>query len=511
MKENRPKIRKNPILLSLLLIIFALAGCSTNPINENLPTTKPTIVEFTPTSDNSQSFTPSPTPEITNEPKPTASNLDPTLPSYEIKVVFDYLTQSANIDQKIKFVNNSNIELSEIKLACDSLRYPNAFSIQKATINVEKEIELTEEDYYLSIALDEPLLSGEEINIQINYLLSVPPLPPPADDRKPGIFGYSTVQTNFVDWYPFIPPLDEDGNWILHEPWFYGEYLVYDLAEFEIEIELINTLSGTLIAASTLPKEQNENVYLFESKQARNFVWSISPSYVMESKEVDGITITSYSFPFHQQAGTHVLNEAAKAVELYSRLFSQYPRENLTIVEADFLDGMEYDGLFFLSRGFYNLFDYTPQNYLTSIAVHETAHQWWYTSIANDQALEPWLDEALCTYSEILFYEEYYPELVNWWWEYRVNYYQPEGYINKPIYDYSGFVPYRNATYLQGAKFLEAVRNDIGDSSFFELLNEYASSQQNKISSEEYFLQLIETYSGQNPVTKYAEFLQFRE
>jgi hypothetical protein len=337
----------------------------------------------------------------------------------------------------------------------------------------------------------------------------VPPIPPPADDRKPGIFGYSTVQTNFVDWYPFFPPLSENGEWLLHEPWFYGEYLVYDLANFHVEIELLNAPSGSTIAASTLPTILKENRYIYESFGARNFVWSLSPSYIVESFMMEGITITTHTFPFHQQAGSHVLRESAKAIDLYSRLFSPYPRENLTIVEADFLDGMEYDGLFFLSRGFYNLFDNTPQNYLTAIAVHETAHQWWYAAIANNQALEPWLDEALCTYSELLFYEEYYPELINWWWEYRVNYYQPEGFINKSIYDYQGFVPYRNATYLQGAKFLQNLRDDLGDEVFFDFLSDYAKSLNNKISNESNFFQILGNYTDQDVKKNYPEYFSF--
>ena len=218
------------IFFSLLLILLITTGCSTNLPQEISPTITPTIVENTPTSANQQPQEPSSTPEMATEQVPTPENLNPTPPSYKIDVVFDYLTQSANIEQKIHYVNNSSFELSEIRLACDSLRYPNSFSIQNASTSTENEIEIIEEDYYLSIILEEPLLPGNEIDIQIDYLLSVPPLPPPADDKKPGIFGYSAVQTNFVDWYPFIPPLDEDGNWVLHEPWFYGEYLVYDLA-----------------------------------------------------------------------------------------------------------------------------------------------------------------------------------------------------------------------------------------------------------------------------------------
>jgi aminopeptidase N len=40
------------------------------------------------------------------------------------------------------------------------------------------------------------------------------------------------------------------------------------------------------------------------------------------------------------------------------------------------------------------------------VIVHETAHQWWYSMVGNDQILEPWLDESLADYSEVVYYDE---------------------------------------------------------------------------------------------------------
>ncbi len=480
-------------LCLITLISFLLVSCSNSAVQE-----MPTLAPLLPTApDTINQVQETKTVAMAITPESAIVNI-PVIPEYNLQVKFDYSKQTVLVNETIVYVNNSNQKLPDIRLANDTFRYPGSFSLENITINGSSEETIEEGKYFFTIILNEGLEPRDKIEIKINYRLSIPPLPPPADDRKPGIFGYSTVQTNLVDWYPFIPPLTESGEWLLHDPWFYGEYLVYDLANFQVEIELINTPTNTQIAASTVPVSLQENRYFYSSLKARNFVWSLSPSYIVEIKDLNGIAITTHTFPFHQQAGNHVLQEATKAIELYSRLFSPYPRKNLTIVEADFLDGMEYDGLFFLSRGFYNLFDYSPQNYLTTIAVHETAHQWWYAAIANDQALEPWLDEALCTYSELLFYEEYYPELVDWWWEYRVNYYQPEGYINQAIYDYQGFVPYRNATYLQGAKFLQSLREELGDEKFFTFIKEYATSQNDKISSQTSFFDLLSKFTDQD-------------
>ena len=93
--------------------------------------------------------------------------------------------------------------------------------------------------------------------------------------------------------------------------------------------------------------------------------------------------------------------------------------------------------------------------------------------VANDQAYEPWLDEALATYSERLYYESYHPEFLDWWWEFRVGLYQPAGWVNSTIYDFATFRPYVNAVYLRGALFLEDLREQIGDEAFFSTLRDY--------------------------------------
>lgn len=509
-QDQKEQIIKKILSLVVFFLFLLTSSCSNTSDGQNSlypPTTTP---ESFPTSTSQLQPIPSATTQIEPTPEATPQIQVDSLPEYEILVSFDYTTQRAKVNQTIKYVNTSDIALNNIELSVDVMRYPDVFFLEKITINAEKEIVPIDNNYYLEISLDEPLPPGEKIDLQIIYDLKIPPLSAPADDKKPSIFGYSVVQTNFVDWYPFIPPLDDEGNWVLHDPWFYGEYLVYDLANYYLEIELLNTLPDTSIAASTVATQIEDNFYVFETERARNFVFSISPSYMVESKDVNGITVNTYTFPYHQQAGSHILAETVKAIELFSDIFAPYPRESLSIVEGDFFDGMEYDGLVFLGKGYFNLFDFTVQNYLTFIAVHEAAHQWWYSSVANDQAIEPWLDEAFCTYSEVLYYEFYYPELVDWWWDYRINFYQPDGIINRPIYDYNGFIPYRNATYLQGAKFLQTLRDDLGDEQFFNLVKEYMTNQQDLIATENYFLDLIEKYSGENPLDNYPEYLKVR-
>jgi aminopeptidase N len=156
---------------------------------------------------------------------------------------------------------------------------------------------------------------------------------------------------------------------------------------------------------------------------------------------------------------------------------------------------MEYDGLYFLSKGFYNLYSGTPAEYLTAIAAHETAHQWWYAQVGNDQAIEPWLDEALCTFSERLYYENVHPEALAWWQEYRIDYYEPEGWVDGTIYNPEGYRAYRDAVYLNGAVFLEELRTQIGEQAFMDFLKQYLQVNNGKIATADDFFTLLEKYN----------------
>jgi aminopeptidase N len=165
----------------------------------------------------------------------------------------------------------------------------------------------------------------------------------------------------------------------------------------------------------------------------------------------------------------------------------------LVVVEAAFSDGMEYDVLYYLGSEYFASYAGHPQGYLTAIAAHETAHQWWYGLVGNDQAVEPWLDEALAIYSALLFCEGAYPELVPWWWGFRVTRFNPSGWVNSTVYEHSGFRPYINAVYLRGAMFIQDLRNQMGDELFYAFLREYARrGTHHEVTGDDFFSHLAE-------------------
>jgi hypothetical protein len=518
------------VMIGLVCIILLVSCAYPNPTRSSSPV--PTMISTSSTSqpsstlDSSVIVSPDPTylhPPPTTSPQvtPVEGTSIPTLPyqapaQYDLNAVLDYPQHSLSVSEAISYVNHTSDTLVDLILVIEPNRWQGSFVLLSIGWEDGENIDNYElKDDQMHIPLRQSLQSGGKLGLKINYQLEFPEIPPPSDINRPVPYGYSGRQTNIVDWYPYIPPYLDGKGWLVHPKWWFGEHQVFDVADFQVKITLAEPVQGMVIAASA-PAVQEGESYTYHLEAARTFALTASTEYLLQSTTIGDVTIYSYSFPFDKNAGLEVLHNTADALQLYSELIMPYPHSSLSVVEADFLDGMEYDGLFFLSHGFYDLYDGTPKGYLTFIAAHETAHQWWYGLVGNDQAMEPWLDEAMCTYMEHIFYENVYSDypprpgesLVDWWWYYRVNFYEPSGWINGSIYDFKQFRPYRDSVYLNGAKFLEDLRNLVGDLAFFAFLRDYANKNAHGIATASDFFTILRDHTSKNLDGLLAEYFQ---
>lgn len=109
---------------------------------------------------------------------------------------------------------------------------------------------------------------------------------------------------------------------------------------------------------------------------------------------------------------------------------------------------------------------------------------------------EPWLDEGLATFAELEFIENVYPDESNWWWEYRVNFYDPKGSIDLPIHHYSDYHHYRDSVYLRTAQFLAELRNKVGYHAFSQAVRSYVQTNEHNIVSADDFWRAFQPLPG---------------
>ncbi len=485
---------------------LVLAACASPPLpvqESPAPVASLTAsATFAPRTVVSSAVTPSP-------PLPTASptSATPLRPKYVLQATVDIPAKTVAVQERILYPNTSTAALEELVLAVEPNLLPGGFVLQRLTVN-DQPVEPALKGQRLTVPLPSSLAPGEWATVEMAYTLVLPRIRRVNPDKKrPPIYGFTSRQVNLVNWYPFVVPYDPAQGWVLHSPWYYGEHLVYPLADVEVRLR-VTAEEPWMVAASALPEPDGEG-WRYRLLAGRTFVLSLNSGAQVLEEEWQGVQLRSVFFPAYAEGGAEVLRAMKQALTIYVRHFGPYPHLSLTAVMGDFDDGMEYSAFFFLPRNFYDLYDGTPKGYLTFIAAHETAHQWWFERVANDQALHPWMDEAPATYSERLFYEAVNPDWVPWWWAYRVDFYEPEGWIDIPVYEGRGYRRYVNAVYLRGAHFFEDLRQTMGDEAFFAFLRAYQARMNGQIAAPEDFFALLGAYTDQELTSLLATY--FRE
>jgi len=458
------------ILLSSFLFLL-LISCS-SPV----PTDPPTLSTETPVPSVTSAPVEASAPTETGTPFPTLAP-DLERPQYVIDLQMNYASKAAVVNQTIAYPNWTGETLTNLILAVEPNLWSGGFSLKSIAVDDQPVTgyKLDNLSQRLDVPLPKPLEAGGTTVVTMTYGLILPEMQAYSNPNeiRPQIYGYSDKQVNLVDWYPFIVPYQPGEGWLLHNPWFYGEHLAFDLADFDVSVTFTDEATPKVAASGQEIESTTASNHRFVLEAGRTFALSISDFFKVATRTVGDITVYSYYFGIYDAPGEAMLQTTSDALQTFSEILGPYRHKTMTAVQGDFNDGMEYSGLYFISRDYFNLYDGTPKNYLVLIAAHETAHQWWFDSVANDQALEPWLDEALATYSEHIYYEKNYPELVDWWWGYRYFEFRQAGYVDTSIYDGGGQRPYWDKVYLTGARFLEDLRKKVGDETFFAFLKDY--------------------------------------
>ena len=479
------KIR-NYLFFCLIFLLVGTSACSSDRISSvaAMPTTITPLASATadvPSSTPQPQNTPSGSPSATVTPRSERSH-------YILDVVLDTASHSLAVQEQIDYLNSSDQEYRQLPLVIPANRVEHLFTLQSIQFvdDPQTNADYTLDGELLTLSIAPALQPGQILSITLSYTLSLP------DQNGP--FGYTGRQYNLADWYPFIPPYQADSGWMINPYHPIGEYLVYDSVDFTVDIHLAEANPAMIIAAGAAA-EHSENRWHYELPKARTFSWSASDEFLV-LQQAERPNVTAYILPEHEAQGWSALATSISAMNLYSNLYGAYPHESLALVEADFYDGMEYDGLYFLGIDYFEAFKDGEKNYLTAIAAHETAHQWWFSAVGNDAAHEPWLDESLAIYSEYFFYRTYYPGDEDWWWNFRVAAFHPEGWVNSEVYPFTQYRPYINAVYLRGAQFLDEIRQTIGDEAFLAFIQDYYQQGSGKIMHRQDFFSILNQHTN---------------
>lgn len=410
--------------------------------------------------------------------------------SHQVTATINYSHRRVDVIQRVHYINRTNEDLQQIVFNAESNRWNGVFTLNGASLSGDAELaayELTGKALTLELAA--PLRPGCAVDLVFDYRLIAHPIGESGATAFSGYLGYSERQFNLGNWL-LTAAVRRDGEWVTREATVIGEQTVLDVADWIVDLELVEAPEGVVLAAPGSSVQITPTFWRYRHPNARDFTVSMSPLFSVETRDANGIAVELYSFAGADtdgavDAGAHALDVAARSLSMYADLFGPYPAERFVIVEGDFPDGMEFTGLVFVSGDWFRTYTGSPASYLTMITVHEVSHQWWYARVGSDQALTPWLDEALATYSEYIFFEEYYPQFKDWWWRQRIERFVTADYrgpqVDSTVYEFGRIRDYINAVYLRGARLLHDLRGDLGTDAFFDWLRRYATAGTDRV------------------------------
>ncbi len=443
------------------------------------------------------------------------NEISKNLTNYHLVVDFNQETKSATASCEVVYFNNTNAILREIKFHLypqyfkkgathlvvattkTNNAYPNGmsyteFEIARIKVN-DDDVAIEYSGEYngiLNVKLANSLLPGERIDVLIEYSFILPN----CEHR----FGYGENTINLANFYP-VACVFEQGGFVTNPYNANGDPFFSDIANYDVTI---NCNKNLVVAGTGVKTEKEEHAITktvnFFAKAVRDFACVLSEKFEIKTAKAGKVSVDYYFF--NDKTPEQSLQAGVDAINTFSKKFGQYPYQNFNIVETDFVyGGMEYPNLVMISSDIENVDDYI------NVIVHETAHQWWYGMVGNDEYTFPWLDESLTEFSTVLFYD--YNKGYNFSHKKMVKschdnyalfvsvYTDVLGNLNtsmRAVNEYNTEPEYIYCIYVKGVLMFESLYNLMGEKNFIKALQEYFNANKFKNAKPEDLISAFE-------------------
>ncbi len=330
-------------------------------------------------------------------------------------------------------------------------------------------------DTLLWLALPRVLPPGGIARADLRFIARTPRN---ASARTFGAFNQEAGLWSLAGFYPVLARQFINSGWDRRPIESRGDFAVTNVGLYDVTVEFPSawTLVSTGSRVNSLPARAGTRRERLVSGPQREFYLGFTRGLEQASTVVEGTRIVSHYQLANADAGQRALRFAEQALRAYNLRYGPYPLAELEVVQGamtTFL-GMEYPGAVLIEQTLYADNDRVLE---TTIA-HEIAHQWWYSLVGTDAQGEPWIDEGLASYAQVLYYEatgnsaraaeelEYFRGLYR-----RLREANRDAPLATPPGGLRGnYVP---VAYAKAALFFHALRGQIGEEGFGRFLQRY--------------------------------------
>jgi len=350
-----------------------------------------------------------------------------------------------------------------------------------------------EDENILYVTLSSPVPAGGRADITIDFTVVLAKI----NHR----LGATQSTVSLGDFFPILCAYD--GGF--YECVYYsdGDPYYQEAADYTVKITLPYgykaASSGKLVSQKN---KMEENIYTFSIDGARTFALVLSENYSCDQASFGDAQVSYYyaTDESHEETMQLILS----ALSYFSDNFGKYVYPTYSVALSSFCyGGMEYPALSLIS-------DSLGKSGTIYSIVHETAHQWWYAMVGNNECDYAWMDEGLAEYSTALFFEEH-PEygfdkknivdtaraaFRQYYSSYNQIFGEADTTMNRNLKDFISEYEYSNIAYNKGLLLFDAVYESIGEDKFFAALQTYYGRYLYKNASPEQLIDCFKSAGG---------------
>ncbi|HUG33633.1 MAG TPA: M1 family metallopeptidase [Anaerolineales bacterium] len=462
----------------LLGAILFLLGCiSTSP----LPTDSPA-----PTAPSNFTPTPPATPTSTPEPGTGAPGIGDTYYTtlgnggYDVEtyaLVLDIDPPANTLNGQVQLQATATEQLITFNLDLVDL------TVDAITVNGEPALFSINENE-LTITPNQPLMPGDEFQVSVLY------------HGMPGLI--RTEAAPFEIGWSHSP--DGAIN-VWSEPaaassWFPNNNHPRDKATYQFEITVPDPwmVAATGSLQNTI-QQNGSTTYIWEMNEPMaTYLASISVDQydVVTGTASNGILIRNYfpmDYPAVERQAYDIIPEVLVFLE---ELFGPYPFDEYGVVvtsQAGICDKA------MLALEGQSLSLHCPFMNAENVVVHEIAHQWFGNSVSLENWQDIWLKEGFATYAEWLWNSQNDPAAI----ALAARAYRESSFDSQfPVAGPSRRDLYTIKSYFGGAIVLQALREEVGEETFFAIVRTYAERYRYGVAGTDEFISVAEEISGRN-------------
>jgi hypothetical protein len=387
--------------------------------------------------------------------------------SYQINLKIDFDALSYTGSERVRWTNRSTQATSLLYFHL----YPNLRSDQSpavptnSSINADSDeprLEITyvqapdgtplvysmeDQGTSVRVSLREPLAAGKATEVIIGFKGNVPEvdgdetgltthvvkqvsaaLRAERETRRPRDVNFRCKGVMLLGTFHPVLAVHDGEQWFRKLEPSVGDIVFNEVADYEVRIEVAPDVVVFTSAGEDENQPDKGSSTIFSARALRDFAIIAGRNLRSEQKEVGETTLRSIFLAEHAAVGKRVLAMAEDSLKTFKSKFGPLPFRTVSIAEAPLVAGLgstEFSGLDVIASAYYVDFDSPAVRNLPEIireqrpsveeslewsVAHLIAQQWWGAAVGNDPARAGVLDEAMSSWSALLYFREIYGE-----------------------------------------------------------------------------------------------------